>query len=95
MDYSEKMIELEGLWNDSFELCKAMIESCKKGEMKLTGSILKELNAFIKQSVDFLRYREAEKAFDEKHDEEEALEEIDAMELPDIPEDLKFPEYTG
>ena len=63
--------------------------------LELTGSILKELNAFIKQSVDFLRYREAEKAFDEKHDEEEALEEIDAMELPDIPEDLKFPEYTG
>jgi hypothetical protein len=96
MDYSEKMKELEALWQDSFDLCKAMVESCKSGDTKLTGSILKELNAFIKQSIDFLHHKETEQAlrdqqeqrmgdlpdFDDLNDDS-----IDPGDLPEFPED--------
>ncbi|WP_319526020.1 hypothetical protein [uncultured Desulfosarcina sp.] len=75
MDYNAKMEELEVLWQDSFDLCKAMIDACKAGDMKLNASLLKELNGFIKQSVDFLKYREAETAF-EKEDEQEEEETL-------------------
>lgn len=88
MDYAVKMKELEALWEDSFQLCRTMIDSCKNGEMKLTGSILKELNAFIKQSVDFLRFREAEEAFSDEQEQEDeaALKELDELDLPTFPE---------
>ncbi len=86
MDINAKMVELETLWQDSFDLCKAMIASCKSGDQKLTGSILKELNAFIKQSVDFLRYREAEQVFleEEDNDEDEVLNGYLADALADL-----------
>ncbi|WP_319526516.1 hypothetical protein [uncultured Desulfosarcina sp.] len=87
MDYNAKMEELEALWSDSFELCKAMIASCKSGDQRLTGSILKELNAFIKQSVDFLRFREAEQVFSEQEEEEEDEELLKMVESMDLDED--------
>jgi hypothetical protein len=71
MDYNAKMVELEALWQDSFDLCQSMIRACKAGEQKLTGSILKELNAFIKQSMEFLKYRESEAVRKAQAEEEE------------------------
>ena len=41
MDYAAKMKELEELWQDSFDLCKAMIDACKAGDLKLNASLLK------------------------------------------------------
>ena len=77
MDVNAKMAELEALWQDSFDLCRAMIASCKSGDQKLTGSLLKEINAFIKQSVDFLKYREAEQVFEtDEEEEDEQLNEL-------------------
>lgn len=76
MDVDAKMVELEALWSDSFDLCKALIASCKAGEQKLTGSLLKEINSFVKQSVDFLKYREAEQAFTGEEAEEREDEEL-------------------
>lgn len=90
MDYNAKMKELDILWEDSFALCRAMITACKNGEAKLTGSILKEINNFIKQSVDFLRFREEEEAFQIQEEEENEDGELKALEgcvLPDASED--------
>lgn len=92
MDYNAKMEEVEVFWEDSFELCKATIEACKAGKKDLNASMLKEINGFIKQSVDFLKYREAETAFTEQdgQEEEESLEGLpdfsqggDEFKLPD------------
>ena len=79
MDYTKKMEEIEGLWEDSFQICRAMIDACKAGDMKLNASLLKELNGFVKQSVDFLRYRESEQSFSEdapQSEEDEALDRL-------------------
>ncbi|WP_319405804.1 hypothetical protein [uncultured Desulfosarcina sp.] len=91
MDFEAKKQELETLWEDSFDLCKTMVASCKNGDMKLTGSILKELNQFIKQSVDFIHHTAAQEAFSDqqRQDEEDAMkamEELDVS-LPVFPED--------
>jgi len=74
LDYNAKMEELEALWQDSFDLCKSMIEACKAGDVRLNASLLKELNGFIKQSVDFLKFREQEQAFE--NDDSEENEEL-------------------
>jgi hypothetical protein len=81
------MEELEALWEDSFDLCKTMVDACKAGEMKMNASLLKELQGFIRQSVEFLKYREAEQVFHEDHqdDEDEALEKL----LNDVSADLE------
>ncbi len=95
MDYNQKMKELEALWQDSFDLCQTMIKDCKSGEQRLTGSILKELNTFIKQSVDFLKSRELE-AIQEKEDEDGGLSKLDGCVLPDVSdqtEPLGLPEF--
>ena len=102
MDYAKKMEDLETLWEDSFQVCRGMVDAAKSGEMKLNASLLKELNAFIKQSVDFLRYRESEQAFSEdapQDEEDEKLErlldevqaDIDDMDRP-MQESLELPD---
>lgn len=94
MDYNEKMKELESFWQDTFDVCKAMIEGVKCGEQKLTGSIIKELNAFIKNSVDFLKYRETEEAFNKEGEAE--VDELEACVLPEVSSmDLKVPEFPA
>jgi hypothetical protein len=88
LDYNAKMEELEALWSDSFDLCKSMIANCKSGDQRLTGSILKELNAFIKQSVEFLKYREAEQVFSDDEDHEDSGDdELDKL-LDDVKAEL-------
>ena len=50
----EKRKELMELWQDSFELCRLFVNQAKAGDLKLTGSMLKELNAFLRSSSDIL-----------------------------------------
>lgn len=94
MDYNAKMDELEQLWQDSFDLCQSMIQACKAGEQKLTGSILKELNAFIKQSMDFLQHREAEavRKAEAEEEEKEMLAHLNEQDLG-MEEDFELPEF--
>lgn len=53
-DIEAKRKELMQLWEDSFELCQMFVTQAREGKLKLTGSVLKELNSFLRASSDIL-----------------------------------------
>ena len=67
----EKRAELLALWERMFRLCEAQVGKMEQGETDLSASMLKELNAFMKQSATTLV--ELEKA--QKEDLERELQE--------------------
>ena len=59
-DFRAKRRELLDMWQETFDLFKAVIESAKAGEAVLRASMAKEVNTFLKASVDILDKAEQE-----------------------------------
>jgi hypothetical protein len=75
----EKREELLALWERMFKLCEAQVTKMEAGTLDLTASMLKELNAFMKQSA--VTLVELEKA--QEADEAKSL--MEAAESPSEP----------
>lgn len=76
IDPREKRAELLSLWERMFKLCEAQVSKMEDGTLDLSASMLKELNAFMKQSA--VTLVELEKA--QEADEAKAL--IEAVDNP-------------
>ena len=59
-NYRARRRELLDMWQETFDLFKAVIESAKTGETVLRASMAKEINTFMKTSVDILDKMETE-----------------------------------
>lgn len=88
----EKRAELLALWERMFRLCEAQVTKMEQGEIDLTASMLKELNAFMKQSavtlVELEKAQEADAAkatmeyADESPSEPEGDADEDGWDMP-------------
>ena len=55
INIQDKRAELIQLWNDLFAVCKGIVKSVKAGETTLRGSMLRELNLFLRESAAILQ----------------------------------------
>ena len=77
-DVAKKKRELIQLWDDVFNLCRTTVENCKSGKQNLSGTLLKEITGFLKQSSHLIAMAEALEAEPERDqsgmsEEEKAL----------------------
>ena len=50
INLTEKRAELVNLWQDLFTVCRTLVTDIGEGKVTLKGSLLRELNAFLKES---------------------------------------------
>ena len=83
MDYEKKRTEILEVWADLFQVCKAMVKRVKSGKDTINASLLKEVNAFLRLSLEMME-RNIEEEEQRKRDEEN---QIDESLLPDFGDD--------
>ncbi len=87
MDFNAKREDLKRLWEDSFSLCRTLIDGVKEGKMNFNASLLKEVNAFIRLSNDFIDKLEEEERWNDEYSGSGEGEEDDPLAgcvLPDV-----------
>lgn len=53
-DFDKKRQEVLDLWESLFRICKNMVKDVENGDAKLNASLLKEMNQFLKLSIDVI-----------------------------------------
>ena len=51
IDIDRKKAELLNLWSDLFSVCRSLVDDFQSGNATLRGTLLKELNAFLRESA--------------------------------------------
>ena len=81
IDLTEKRKELVSLWQDLFGVCQTLVKDCQQGNVKLRGSLLRELNSFLKESARIIKELEEierQKKIDQMYSEADEPEEADS-----------------
>jgi hypothetical protein len=87
LDYDAKRKEVLNLWEDMFKLCTQMVKKAKAGKIELKASLLKEINQFLRLSIDVID-RGAEEEEERRRIEDAAIDEDDLPTFDDDAEDL-------
>ncbi len=75
MDYNKKRDEILAVWEDLFAVCKGIVKRVKSGKETINASLLKEVNGFLRLSLELIERNIAEE--EEKRKDEEATREME------------------
>jgi len=87
LDYDAKRKEVLLLWEDMFKLCTQMVKKAKAGKIELKASLLKEINQFLRLSMDVID-KGAEDEAERRRIEDAQIDEDDLPSFPDNDEGL-------
>lgn len=93
INYSQKKDEVLKLWQDTFTLCQQMVKKAKSGKADLSASLLKEVNSFLKTSLQMLEENIAVEE-EQKRMEAAQIDEADLPTFDDLPEVDEAPMST-
>jgi hypothetical protein len=83
-DYDKKRREVLELWETLFQVCQDMVSGVKQGNVKLNASLLKEMNQFLKLSIDVIDSAESN-----DYQETVTAKLYEEMVLPTFDDELK------